>query len=219
MEKSSEQGGKAAKKTNIRHEGSLRERTSLYHRFFKVSGRYRFIGKNLFRLLLVIFAFAGGAWLITRYLIDMDSIMDYIFSSYPSWLVVMTLFISESFTGILPPDLYIFWASTLQNPYLMVFILAATSYTGGIISWVIGTQLYKLPRVQNWVHVKFAEQFLTFKKYGGLLIFISAMAPLPFSPVSVVAGVVYYPFSKYLLIALSRFARFFLYAAIFYNIL
>ncbi|HBF21620.1 MAG TPA: hypothetical protein DDW81_16090 [Cryomorphaceae bacterium] len=198
---------------------SFMEHTYRYHYYFKRTGRYRFVGKNLLRVFGVIAAFAAGAWFVTTYLIDLDTVMNFIFNRFPKWVVVGTLLLSESVIGLLPPDLYIFWAKTLPNPYAMVLVLSLVSYAGGVISYFVGTQLYKIPRVKQWVHVRFAEQFLAFRKYGGLLIFISAMAPLPFSWVSVVSGVVKYPLLKFLLIALSRLLRFFLYAFVFYQVL
>ncbi len=209
---------KFPKKAKPKRTRTFRQSTFRYHNYFKRTGRYRFVGKNLLRVLGVIFAFALGAWVVTTYLIDLDTIMNFVFNRFPKWVVVGTLFLSESVIGILPPDLFIFWAKTLNHPYLMVLVLSLASYAGGIVSYLVGTQLYKLPRVKQWVHVKFAEQFMTFKKYGGLLIFISAMAPLPFSWVSVVSGVVKYPFGNYLLIALSRILRFFAYALVFYKV-
>ncbi len=147
----------------------------------------------------------------------MKQVEELIFSKLSPWLIITTLFISECFTGILPPDMFIIWAKTLDHPYLMVFVLALVSYTGGIISWYIGTKLHKLNRVKKWVDVKFKEQFALFKKFGGLVIFISALTPLPFSPISVVSGIVGYPLKSYLLVALSRFLRFFLYAFVIYQ--
>lgn len=173
----------------------------------------------MLRLLLILAAFAFTVWLITEYVIDVDEMEAVIFSRLPDWLIVLTLLISESFTGILPPDMYILWAKSFSYPYLMVFLLAAISYTGGIVSWFIGTKLHKLKRVKLWVDEKFAEQVVIFKRYGGLVIFISALTPLPFSPVSVVAGMVGYPFRLYWLVALSRYARFFLYAYVFYQVM
>lgn len=195
------------------------EQSYRYHNYFKRTGRYSFIGKNLLRLLLVLGSFALVVWLTTTYLIDIDRMEELIFSHLPNWLIITTLFLSECFTGILPPDMFILWAKTFEHPYLIVLILASSSYIGGIVSWSIGMQLHRLGRVKQWVHIKFAEQFKTFKKYGGLVIFISALTPLPFSPVSVVAGMVQYPFRSYLLVALSRFVRFFLYAYVFYQVL
>lgn len=189
------------------------------HNYYKRTGRYTFIGKNLLRLIAVLVGFAVFVWLFTTYVIDLDKMEELIFSHLPNWLIVGTLFLSECFTGILPPDMFILWARTFEHPYLVVFILALSSYVGGIISWFIGTRLHHLKRVKQWVDIKFAEQFKLFRKYGGLVIFISALTPLPFSPVSVVAGMVDYPIGKYLLVALSRFLRFFLYAYIFYQVL
>ena len=199
-------------------ERTLAEKGSRYHYYFKRTGRYAFIGKNLLRLIVILGAFALSAWAFFEFVIDLEQIEKLIFSRLPTWLIVGTLFISECFTGILPPDMYIIWAKTLDEPYLMVFILALSSYIGGIISWIIGTQLHRLERVKKWVDVKFEEQFKLFKKYGGLVIFVSALTPLPFSPVSVVAGIVEYPFKSYLIVALSRFLRFFLYAFVIYQI-
>ncbi len=200
-------------------ERTLVEKSYRYHNYFKRTGRYRFVGTNLLRLLLVITIFAVGVWLFTSFVIDISQMEALIFSKLPDWLIILTLFISECFTGIMPPDVYILWAKTFKYPYLMVFVLALASYTGGMISWYIGSQLHRINRVKKWVHIRFAEQVKLFKRYGGLVIFISALTPLPFSPVSVVAGMVEYPFKLYWKVALSRFLRFFLYAYVFYQVL
>ena len=203
---------------NKRKERTFKENTFRYHNYFKRTGRYRFVGKNLLRLFGIIAAFGLGAWIVTEYIIDLDTVMEFIFQNLPHWVIVLTLFLSESVIGVLPPDLYIFWAKTLPEPYLMVFILSMASYLGGCLSYWVGRFLNKVPRIRKWVHVKFEEQFKTFRKYGGLFIFISALTPLPFAWVSVVSGVVRYPFWMYLLMALSRIIRFFGYAYVFYLI-
>ncbi len=160
--------------------------------------------------MLAIFALA--VWAINKYVINLSEVVTWMDARVPQWVIIGILFISESFVGLLPPDAFIAWAKAFNHPYLMVLILAFASYMGGVVSWVTGTQLHRLARVKNYVDVKFAEQFLTFKKYGGMVIFISALTPLPFSPISVVAGVVGYPLKSYLLVALARYIRFFLYA-------
>ena len=198
---------------------SFTRKSYRYHNYFKRTGRYKFVGKNLLRLLLVITAFAVAVWLFTTYVLDLSQLEEMIFSRLPNWLIFLTLFLSECFTGILPPDMFILWAKTFEHPYLIVFVLALSSYIGGIVSWFIGTQIHRLKKVKLWVDFKFSEQVKLFKRYGGLVIFISALTPLPFSPVSVVAGMVDYPFRLYWIVALSRFLRFFLYAYVFYQIL
>lgn len=204
---------------NNRQNRSLKLYSQLWHRYLKVSGSYQFIGKNMLRLIVMLAAFAAGTWLFSTYVFDVTRATEFIFSHFPNWMVVSTLFISESFTGLLPPDLFILWAKNMPLSYAVVLILAICSYLGGLISWYIGTQLYKIPRIREWIEVKFKEQVKSFKKFGGLVIFISALTPLPFSPISIVSGMVLYPAKKYLLVASSRFVRFFLYAYVFFQVL
>ena len=198
---------------------SFKQKSFRYHYYFKRTGHYRFVGKNILRLILVVGAFILALWGFTTFVLDIDQMEELIFSQLPNWLIFTTLFLSECITGILPPDMYIIWAKTFARPYLVVLFLALLSYTGGIISWYIGTQLHRLKRVKLWVDVKLKDQVVLFRRYGGLVIFISALTPLPFSPVSTVAGMIDYPFKLYWIMALSRFLRFFLYAYFIYQIL
>ncbi|GAB5557618.1 MAG: VTT domain-containing protein [Schleiferiaceae bacterium] len=189
----------------------------VYHVYYRRSGGYRFLGQNMWRLLIGLGIFGLAVWLLNAYVFDITKVTDYITQTLPTWLVLATLLASESFTGLLPPDVYILWAKGFDYPFLMVFVLAFISYSGGVISYFIGTQLHRLPKIHQWVDFTFKQQFDTIRKFGGLLIFIAALTPLPFSPVSVVAGVVDFPFKTYLLVALSRFLRFFLYATVIFQ--
>ncbi len=197
----------------------LGERSRLYHHYYKRTGGYTFLGKNLIKLLLVLGILGAVLYVLTSYVIDLNTIMCDWFTRLPEALIVGTLFLSETFLGLLPPDMYIIWAKSLPNTYIMVFILALSSYIGGLISYGYGSLLYKIPTIEYWVEDKFSKQFTQVRKFGGLLVFLAAMAPLPFSPVSVVAGMVRFPFRLFWTIALARFARFFLYAIILYSTL
>ncbi|MCH8555650.1 MAG: VTT domain-containing protein [Schleiferiaceae bacterium] len=192
------------------------KRSNLTHEYYKRKGGYRFLGQNFLKLLIFLAIAAAGLYAFSEFVLDINSVTNYIFKRFEPWFIVLTLFISESFTGILPPDLYILWAAdaTVLHPWILVFILATVSYLGGVISYAYGTQLIKIRWVHRYVNEKFAEQFEQIRRFGGLLIFIAAIAPLPFSPISVVAGVVKFPFRKYLFVALSRYVRFFLYALV-----
>jgi membrane protein YqaA with SNARE-associated domain len=209
-----------SKNNGVKRIRSFGEKSRLYHYIMKRQGQYSFIARNIVRMILGLGAFGLGAWAISTYLIDVQAVVGYISEHFSFWLIVGTLFLSESILGLLPPDAYLFWANEGFDPsWPVILLLAFTSYLGGIISYFIGKWLYRFPKVKRWVHIKFKEQFKLFKKFGGLLIFISAMTPLPFSPVSIVAGVIDYPFKTYLLTALSRFLRFFLYAYIFSQVI
>lgn len=206
-------------KKRLKSGRTIAKKSAIYHYHYKKTGRYGFIGKNLIRVIAVIVLFAVAVWFTTNYVIDLKELTGYVTSNFPTWLIITTLFASESFIGLAPPDVFIIWAGHLPSPYLMVLYLSLASYLGGVVAYFIGQQLYRVPTVKKWVNVKFEKQFKTFKKFSGLLIIVSALAPLPFSWVSVVSGVVKYPLSTFLLLALSRIARFFLYAYIFFSVM
>lgn len=178
------------------------------------SGRYRFVGKNLLRLGFFLSLFTTLIYLLTTYVIDFKALQSQVFSGMPDWAMPIVLFISECFSGIVPVDFAILWALGYKDPYAMVLLLSCVSYLGGIVSWNIGRQLFRFNRIKNWVTVRFRKQFNLFRKYGGLLIVVSALTPLPFSPTSVVSGIARFPFRHYWKVALFRFLRFFLYAAV-----
>lgn len=197
---------------------SLSEKTSLTHEFLKRTGRYRFIGQNLWKLVISLIVLGVIVGLVNHFLIDIDVLMEGLFSRFSIWGILTVFFLSESFLGLLPPDLFIFWTATLTSPWLMIGVLALLSYGGGVVSFYLGKNLQRFPSISNWVHFKFRQQALVFHKFGGLLIFVAALTPLPFSPISLIAGAVDYPFKSYWKMALSRILRFFIYGLILLSI-
>ncbi|RCX03801.1 YqaA family protein [Schleiferia thermophila] len=181
-------------------------------------GVYSFLGKNLWKLLLTIAVFMVIFWVLTHYVFDFNHFVCTHLTKYPAWLIMGFLFLSECFTGILSPDIFIVWAKSFEYPYRIVFILASLSYIGGIISYSYGRLFYRIKVVRYWIDDKFKEQFDLLKKFGGILIVTSALAPLPFSPVSVVTGAIKYPFKKYVLLASTRYLRFYGYAWFLYMV-
>lgn len=195
----------------------FRKRSNLAHHYYKRKGGYRFLGQNIVKLLIAIVILGAILYFVGEYVIDINHLTSIIFERFNMFFILGSLFLSESILGLLPPDLYIIWAKDQSYPYLMVLVLAALSYAGGVISYAYGTQLVKFKPIHDFVHIKFKEQFEQLRRFGGLFIFLAAVTPLPFSPVSVVAGVVEFPFQKYLFVALARFLRFFLYALVLFN--
>ena len=56
------------------------------------------------------------------------------------------------------------------------------------------------------------------RKWGGFLIVVGALLPIPFSMTSIAAGLIQYRFKNYLLFGLLRFVRFYLYALVIFNV-
>jgi membrane protein YqaA with SNARE-associated domain len=190
----------------------------LTHRFYQITGGYRFFMDGMRKLGWAMLVMGVVLWVLNKYVFDLSDIADWITNSLPWYLAAATLFASEIVVGFLPPDLFILWAQSLTYPWLMVLLLSVLSYLAGIVSYLIGERLHHLPQVQGWIDVKFADQFIQIRRFGGLLVVIAALTPLPFPMISTIAGMVGYRFRWYLMAALTRFLRFALYAAVIFGL-
>lgn len=187
------------------------------HRYFKITGGYKFMGQNMFKLLIFLAVFAAGAWALNEYVFNFTEISEKITEKYSPIAVISWLFASEVVIGVLPPEGFILWAKSFSQPYGMVFILASVSYLGGLISFFIGTRLYRLPRIHRWVDEKFSDQITQIKRFGGLLIALAALTPLPYPLISMIAGLAGVRFHLFARVALIRYLRFFIYAAVLFG--
>lgn len=119
--------------------------------------------------------------------------------------------ISEIVVGIIPPELFMMWSLELgeyRNYIFDLTLLALISYAAGTISYLFGryfngTVIYRYLR-KRYLR-KYEEKF---NKYGGFLLIVAAITPVPYSAICALVGSVKYPFKKFFLITLFRFARF-----------
>ena len=119
---------------------------------------------------------------------------------------------SESLLGLIPPEIFIAWSDKATSPILALSLLALLSYLGGVVSFFIGKSITKIPAVHNYLEVKMAKHIKNTRKWGGFLIIVGALLPIPFSMTSIAAGMINFPFGSYLAFGLLRFLRFYLYA-------
>ncbi len=189
-----------------------------YHKH-KRSGLLKFILINFLKLLAILLLIVGLIVALNHLLVYWGINVGERFTKYVDYIdykyVLAIFFASESILGWLPPDFFIIWSkSTLTDfPYLNVGILACISYIGGMVAYYLGTLIRKFPRVNAYVKRRFENNFQLIDRWGGVVVFLAAMFPLPYATISTVAGVVRYPFKKYLLYGSTRFIRFYLYAA------
>ena len=186
------------------------KRTQVYHVFYRRKGAYALIKENFIKILIGSIVIIGVLFLLKQLDIfhpKQDAI--YLKENFSPIPVHLILLISEIGIGLLPPPIFIFWASEFNHPYLMVFTLSLMSLSGGIISYYIGRWLHTLPRIKKWVDLKYKKQFETLKRFGGLLIVISTISPISFPTVALIAGIVRFPFKTYFLLSLARFIKFF----------
>ncbi|MCD6543316.1 MAG: VTT domain-containing protein, partial [Flavobacteriaceae bacterium] len=141
-----------------------------------------------------------------------------IVNTYSPIKIFILFFASESFLGLIPPEIFIAWAGKSASPILFLSFLALLSYMGGIVSFFIGISISKTQSVKEYLEVKMKKHLKNIKKWGGVLIVVGALLPIPFSITSIAAGIINYKFSNYLLFGLLRFVRFYLYAAVIFHV-
>ena len=128
-------------------------------------------------------------------------------------------FAAESLLGIVPPEIFIIWAGKMAYPWLFLAALAVLSYFGGLMSYYLGHLMTKKPKVHNYIEAKMEKQLINSKKWGGFLIVVGALLPVPFSLSCMAAGLIEFPFKKVMLFGSLRFVRFAIYGIIIFNVL
>lgn len=177
-----------------------------------------FIGKQLIKLILSLIPFIGIIWLCQYFFPEPVKLVSQKIDFLEPGFIYLIFILSESFLGILPPDLFILWTQKLGYPFLGVTILALLSYTGGFISYKIGQQMQRIPTLHNWLERKVGKHIAQIYNWGGFVIVIAALFPLPFSPVCIAAGAVKYPTKSFLWLSAFRILRFYSYAWILFQL-
>jgi membrane protein DedA with SNARE-associated domain len=68
-------------------------------------------------------------------------------------------------------------------------ILTTISYGAGVLGYFIGKNFSKTPFYQNRIREKYLKQYeKNLKKFGGYLVFVGAVTPIPFSATCMLAG-------------------------------
>ena len=157
-------------------------------------------------------------YLINEYVFTIDDGLEFLTRTFSRTGILITFFISETLLGLIPPEIFIAWSKKTISPIVNLSILATLSYTGGILSYFIGKTILKISIVKNYLEIKMAKHLKNTGKWGGFLILIGALLPVPFSITCVAAGMIKYPLKGVVLFGLFRFARFALYAWAIFNV-
>ncbi len=196
-----------------------KSKIKLLHQYYSYTGFYAFVKSSLGKSLLPIAIFIIALWLIHAFLIDFNVLFTSITTTYNPLTILAVFFASESLLGLVPPEIFIAWADKTDAPIFYLSMLAILSYLGGIISYTIGKTISKMPSVYNYLQVKMHKHVKMIRKWGGFLIVVGALLPIPFAITSIAAGLIHYKFRDYLLFGLLRFVRFYLYALVIFNVL
>ncbi|MGB0311774.1 MAG: YqaA family protein [Schleiferiaceae bacterium] len=188
-----------------------------YHLLLVRTGGYTFLRSNLLKLGASILIILGLFYLIDGYIINIDDAMAWVTQILsPAGLISVFLFSEVSF-GFITPELLIVWADETLKPNWMLALLATLSYTAGIVSYFIGRFWSTRKIVRERILERNATTMDQLRRFGGLLIILAALTPLPYPIVCQLSGMNKYPFKYFVWITLVRFLRFGLYGALLFS--
>ena len=190
----------------------------LLNRYYQITKFYSFLKNTAFKSSAAIIVFILLLVGLELFVLDFNSLLNQLVASYSSTFIFSFFLASEIFLGIIPPEIFIAWASRSANPWFFLLILATISYVGGIISYLIGNRLFLIPSVKNHIENKIAKHIVNLRKWGGLFVLLGAISPIPHSLVSLASGLIKYNFRYYLMWSLFRYARFVIYALVIFKV-
>ncbi len=205
--------------TANRVQSNYAKRLVLLNRYYKITQFYSFLKNTAYKGAIGIGLFVLVLVGLEYFFIDIHSLLDTLVENYSSTVILSTFFTSEVFFGLIPPEIFIAWASKSFNPWLILGVIATASYLGGMVAYFIGYGLSKIPSVKNYLEVKVAKHINNLQKWGGFFIILGAVTPLPHSIVSMSSGMIRFGLKDYLLFALFRYVRFAIYGLVIFQVL
>lgn len=193
-------------------------RLSILNRYYRITQFYPFLKNTAYKGGTVAAIVIVLLISLEIFLLDFNLLLNNLVDLYPPEIIYSFFLLSETFLGLVPPEMFIAWASKLAIPWGALLILATLSYVGGIIAYFLGTRLFLIPSVKNHIENKVQKHIVNLRKWGGIFVFIGAVSPVPHSVVSLASGLIKYNFKHYLLWSLFRYIRFIIYAPIIFGL-
>ncbi|MEQ9424038.1 MAG: VTT domain-containing protein [Cyclobacteriaceae bacterium] len=176
-------------------------------------GRTKFLIRNLLR---------GFLWLAGIIIVFVwaknelgDSYIKWLEPVYEKPLAIYSIFLgSEILIGIIPPELFMIWASrneVVADYVGNVILLASISYLAGLVGHWIGHYLNQSKFYRLLKKNFFGKYERHINDFGGFIVIVAALTPVPFSGIAMLMGSLRYPLRRFLLFALFRFLRFAVY--------
>lgn len=204
---------------NSKKKRSFKETWKLTYEHLKRTGFFKEVGKPLLKLVIIIIVIFTLAYFIGNNAFDIEAIFNYIVDNVHYYVVFVIFFLLEAVLPLLPVQLFIFWTHQLPHPWLCLTILAIISYGATLTAYGIGRLIRKIPAVNTYFILRFDKHIKNSKKWGGYLIAIAALTPLPFTLTIISMGLIRYPFRLLAFWAIFRIVHFYLYAVLIDGIL
>lgn len=188
------------------------------HLYYKYTGFYSFVGQSLKKAIGPIIGIVLLLVVLDLYVVDFSALFVYITETFAPINILLIFLLSETLLGLVPPEIFIAWSHKMPQPVVYLTLLATMSYVGGIFSYFIGKWILTIPKVYDYVQDKMAKHLRHIRKWGGFLIVVGALLPIPYSMTCMAAGIINYRFVNLLLFGLLRFVRFYLYAIAIFSV-
>ncbi|MCF7560716.1 VTT domain-containing protein [Sabulilitoribacter multivorans] len=195
-----------------------KSRLQLLHQYYNYTGFYKFVWNAIIKALPYIVIAVVLIYTVNHFF-DINAALIRFTEILPAYGVLSFFFVSETLLGLIPPEIFIAWAGKMYAPWLYLTLLAILSYSGGLLSYWMGRSITKMPSVHNYLETKMEKQLKNSKKWGGFLIMVGAVLPLPFSIACIAAGIIEFPFRNVMVYGSLRFVRFLIYGLIIFNVL
>ena len=193
---------------------SNKSRLQLLHQYYI----YTFVWGSIKKALPIIILFIALIYAVD-YFFGINKALVNLTEILPAFGVITFFFASEVLLGLIPPEIFIAWAGKMNNPWVYLSIIAVLSYVAGLIAYWVGIYITKTPKVHAYLETKMKKQLKNSKKWGGFLIVVGALLPLPFSISCMAAGLIEFPFKNVMIYGSLRLLRFAIYGAIIFNAL
>jgi len=199
---------KSQKKSKIR----------LLHQYYAYTGFYKFIWNSTKKTIPPILFLIVSLVLFNKYIYNINDGLEIITTTFSTIAVLLVFFLSETILGLIPPEIFIVWSKKTTNPIFNLSLLATISYVGGVLSYFIGKAILKVNVVKTYFENKMYKHLKNTSKWGGFLIVVGALLPIPFSITCMAAGMIKYPLKGVLVFGSLRFVRFAIYGAAIFNL-
>lgn len=196
-----------------------KSRSQLLHQYYKYTGFYSFIWQGIKGAILPTAVIVAILFYVNYKVINLNEGLLYLTQNFSDIFIFSVFLASETILGIIPPDIFIAWTKSTSSPLLYLSILAVLSYIGGVLAYFIGMTIAAIPSVNNFLYGKMARHIINMQKWGGFLIAVGALLPLPFAMACLAAGMIKFSRKHFFLFALLRFFRFIIYGFLIYSAL
>lgn len=201
-----------------RIESQKKSKIKLLHQYYSYTGFYKFIFSSIKKAITPVLFLVIILIVFNNYIYNINDGLEIVTTTFSTLAIFLMFFVSETILGLIPPEIFIAWSKKTSTPIVNLALLATLSYIGGVLSYFIGKAILKVRVVKDYFENKMHKQLKNTSKWGGFLIVVGALLPIPFSITCLAAGMIKYPLKGVLLFGLLRFVRFAIYGVAIFNI-